>query len=245
MTEENKHMLEVEGHQAVAWEHFRDYIQASGEMKFRVVEQKRYEECAVAPGPDSDVIVAVVLIAWTETLTRTLKVSGKEDWPIAHTGLALGALFKTIPARSEVIVLLESDDVATTLIECEFMEQHSFDPIKHTNPPQWRDMLSTSKNKGIRWVHRKIGEEQNADLVKMRMIAIQEAQETMERVVGERYHTLTFLAWAIKRREAAGLSMSQVRRRRRRIRREREADTVWFSPILQLRVLRHSMMRHR
>jgi hypothetical protein len=53
-----------------------------------------------------------------------------------------GALFKTIPVRSEVMTLLESDDAAAALIECERMEQRHFDQVKYTNWPQWREFLS-------------------------------------------------------------------------------------------------------
>jgi hypothetical protein len=45
----------------------------------------RYEECSVAPGLDHDVFVVAVLVVWTEALITTLKVAGKEDWPIAHS----------------------------------------------------------------------------------------------------------------------------------------------------------------
>jgi hypothetical protein len=53
-------------------------------MKYGVLEQKRYEEGTVAPGPNNHVIVAVVLAIWTETFQTTLKLAEKEDWPIAQ-----------------------------------------------------------------------------------------------------------------------------------------------------------------
>jgi hypothetical protein len=67
-----------------------------------------------------------------------------------------------------------------------------FDAIKYTSPPQWREMLSTWKNKGIQGIYRKSDEGQDADFIKMRMIW--EADETMERGVSERDHPSTFLA---------------------------------------------------
>jgi hypothetical protein len=47
-------------------------------------------------------------------------------FPLLHfvqSAYALGALFKTIPDRSEVTLSLESDDGAASLVECEPMEQ--------------------------------------------------------------------------------------------------------------------------
>jgi hypothetical protein len=42
-------------------------------------------------------------------------------------------------------------------------------------------MMAICRNKDIRWVHRGFEEAQDAALVKMRMIAIWEAQEGMKR----------------------------------------------------------------
>jgi hypothetical protein len=73
------HTLKIEDHQAIPWEHFRDAIEASWEMNFGVIEQRRDEECIVAPEPGSDVIVAEILGVSTDTLISTMKMAGKED----------------------------------------------------------------------------------------------------------------------------------------------------------------------
>jgi hypothetical protein len=52
------------------------------------------------------------------------------------------------------------------------MERQNFDAIKYTNSPQWREMLSEWKNRGNQWLCRICDEEQDADFIKMRMIAI-------------------------------------------------------------------------
>jgi hypothetical protein len=44
-----------------------------------MVEQKRHEECSVAPSPDNDVIVGSVLIIWTDHVITMMKIAGKED----------------------------------------------------------------------------------------------------------------------------------------------------------------------
>jgi hypothetical protein len=84
-----------------------------GEMRVGAVEMKCYDVCSVAPAPDSDLIVAEVVVIWYDTMIATLKVAGKEDWPIAHGAFALGGVFKTIPVGCHVTVLLDSDDMAT------------------------------------------------------------------------------------------------------------------------------------
>jgi hypothetical protein len=87
------------------------------------------------------VVSAAVLVVWSETLMTALKGIGKEDLPVAHSVNALDALFTTIPVRADVTILLESDDVAAALIECERTEQQHFDPIKYTNSRQWSEFL--------------------------------------------------------------------------------------------------------
>jgi hypothetical protein len=52
----------------------------------------------------------------------------------------------------------------------------------------------TWQNKRIQGNYRKFEEDQDADFVRMRMVAMWEAQETMERGVSERDNPSTFLA---------------------------------------------------
>jgi hypothetical protein len=53
--------------------------------------------------------------------THSHVVQTPHDWPIAHSGFVLGALFKAIPTRSKVIVLLKSEDVCAAVKECQGM----------------------------------------------------------------------------------------------------------------------------
>jgi hypothetical protein len=73
MTQDDKHMLTARDLQHVSWEHFMACIEGRGEMMVAVVEQKRHKEGTVAPGPDNDVIVAAVLVVWTDTLITTVE----------------------------------------------------------------------------------------------------------------------------------------------------------------------------
>jgi hypothetical protein len=115
-------------------------------------------------------------------------------WSITHTGLALGVFFKAIPFNSEVIILMESGDVAYALMDCEKMAQQRFDPIQYTNSPQWREMLVVWKYNGIQRVCRPFYQSLDEPFIEMRMIAICEAEETMHRGVSERDNPSTFLA---------------------------------------------------
>jgi hypothetical protein len=128
MTEGDKYMLAIDVHQAVPCEQFRNLIFESGETRFAAVEQKRYEERSAVPGPGNDVIVAAVLVVWSDTMITTLKGASKGDWQIAHSGVALGNLFKAIPAHSGLIVLLESEEVCAALNEDQDMERKKLDP---------------------------------------------------------------------------------------------------------------------
>jgi hypothetical protein len=80
------------------------------------------------------------------------------------------------------------------------MERQRFDPIKYTNSPEGREILSEWKYQGVQGEYRRFEEEKDAGFIKMRLITIWEAQETMERGVSERDNPSTFLAQTIKRR---------------------------------------------
>jgi hypothetical protein len=56
------------------------------------------------------------------------------------------------------------------------------------------EMLRAQKSKEIQRKFRNFDEEQDADFIRMRMLAIWEAQETMKRGVIERDNRSTFLA---------------------------------------------------
>jgi hypothetical protein len=54
-------------------EEFKENLRTNGEHMFTAIEQKRYEECSVAPWPSNDVIIGSVLAIWTDTVNTTLK----------------------------------------------------------------------------------------------------------------------------------------------------------------------------
>jgi hypothetical protein len=60
--------------------------------------------------------------------------------------------------------------------------------------PQWQEMIKTRKNKGLVVQFREFNEDMDAPFVRMRVIALRQAQETTERGVSERDTLSTFLA---------------------------------------------------
>jgi hypothetical protein len=80
MTEADKHMSALTDKQAVPREQFRELIAGRGEMEVGAIEQKRYEECSLLPGPTNDVIVAAVIVSWSGTLISVLNEFGRDDW---------------------------------------------------------------------------------------------------------------------------------------------------------------------
>jgi hypothetical protein len=62
MSEADKHMTAIEGLEPVPWEKFVNAAHCRGEMESKAIEQRGFEECSVAPGPDNDVIVGVALV---------------------------------------------------------------------------------------------------------------------------------------------------------------------------------------
>jgi hypothetical protein len=56
------------------------------------------------------------------------------------------------------------------------------EPEEYTSTSQWLMMMNTMREKGIHFAVITFDEEGDADCVKMRMVAIWEAQESMERV---------------------------------------------------------------
>jgi hypothetical protein len=60
--------------------------------------------------------------------------------------------------------------------------------------PQWQRMMKLIREKGIQMVAMEVDERGDADFVRMRMVAILEAQETRERGVSESSNVSVFFA---------------------------------------------------
>jgi hypothetical protein len=126
-TEADKAMLTVDHLQAVPWEHFKECTEALGEMMIGAVEMMRFEECTVAPGPGNDVIVASVLVVWTETIISTMKLVRYGDWPVGHSVEALEMLFHALP--------VDTVELAEALSYFQRTEDQHTGPLLLISPP--------------------------------------------------------------------------------------------------------------
>jgi hypothetical protein len=100
-------MFGIDGKYPVPWERFQENLTTNGGRTFMAIEQNRYEECSVAPGPSNDVIIGSVLVNWTDITFTTLKTASNGDWPQAYAGWNISGLPKAIPFDSEVTILVE------------------------------------------------------------------------------------------------------------------------------------------
>jgi hypothetical protein len=98
---------------------------------------------------------------------------------------------------------VESSDVIPEFEQCLEQTGKEVEPEEYTTMPQWQKKKKMMKSKGIEILAREFNEEGDAEFVKMRMVAIWEAQETMERGVDERSNPSVFLAQGRRRRETA------------------------------------------
>jgi hypothetical protein len=186
-------MLQVEK-QAVRWERFKELVSERGQMDVGAVEMRRYGDCTVGPAPDNDVIVVAVPVVWTSSLISGRKLTGMEDWPVGHSAHAIWGLFRSVPDGCHVVILLDSEDIAAGFDYCASTEAEHDDPLLCCTNIQLHEMYTMMIRKGIHGWTRKSDGEQDADFIRMRMIAVLEAQERTERGVNERDNPSIFLA---------------------------------------------------
>jgi hypothetical protein len=127
-------------------------------------------------------------------MITTLKKISKSDWPQASVGWNMQGLLKAILFDSVVTVLVESSDVMLAFRHWYDQASKGVEPKEYTIMPQWQGMMNMIKWKRIEVMERTFNEERDADFVKMRMVAIWEAQNTMEREANERSNPSVFLA---------------------------------------------------
>jgi hypothetical protein len=180
-TRADQHMLGIEGKRPVPWEQFTEIIRTEGGPKYTAIEQKRHEERSVAPGPGNDVMVAEILAIWTDTLVVTLKMASSGDWPHAFSAWNITGMSKAIPFYSNVTIIAESSDVGRGFGRCISQANKGDEPEEDKSIPQWQTMRRMVRDKGIQLVVRSFDEEADGEFVKMRMVAILEAQEERER----------------------------------------------------------------
>jgi hypothetical protein len=125
---------------------------------------------------------------------------------IAHDASAIGRLFKALRICCQIQILLDSDDMHEAFHGCARMIRKHFGPMEYTTVVQSKIMFRKVRQKGITLGVRKFDDEANGKLIQMLMIAILEADETMQHAVSERDNPAAFLAYEISGRETARTS---------------------------------------
>jgi hypothetical protein len=171
-TPADQHIFNIPNKEPVQWSEFEDAIRRTGETAFVALEQKRYEECSVAPGPGNDVIVGTVLVVWSDPVITVAKQSVYNDWPQAHVGRQVENLFKLIPIGSTVIIITESSDVNLGFKHCYEQNAKGRHPTEYTTMQQWIWMMKTMRERGIQFSVNVLNEEEDMDCIKMSMLAI-------------------------------------------------------------------------
>jgi hypothetical protein len=161
VTPAEQHMFGIELKFPVTWEKFKENLTTNGEHTFTVIEQKRYDECSVAPGRGNDVIVGSVLVISTDTMITTLKAACSGEGHEAYAGWNIHSLLKAIPFDSEVTILVESSDLMWAFRNCFEQEGRGVKPEECTKMPQWKTMTKMMRSKGIQMWAREFNEDEN------------------------------------------------------------------------------------
>jgi hypothetical protein len=184
---------EIHDRAPVQWDEFSEKMADRGEWGVPAVEMSCFEDRTVALEPGNDVIVAVVIVAWSASMISVMKKVGTNDRPVGHSDFAFDCMFRSIPDRCQIAVLLDSGDLVHgfhfTAAEAEYTN-----PLLYIGCRQWHDMYNMMKRKDIQGFIRKFDESKDEEFIPMRTIAIREAHETMLRGVSERHDPSTFLA---------------------------------------------------
>jgi hypothetical protein len=157
MTEAEKRMCKSKNLPVVPWDHSGELMADRGEPRIRAVEMRRYDKCMVSPAPDNYIIVAAVLVVWSDRLIYRLKAAAKEDLPIGQSAIALGGLFRALPINCQVGILLDSSDVDEAFKYCRTTELEHTDPLQFIRSPKRNEMYTAMRRNGIRGVSRRIG----------------------------------------------------------------------------------------
>jgi hypothetical protein len=161
--------------QSVPWEHFGPLVKRKGEVGFRFVEKRRFEEYSVPPGPDNDVIAGSALVVWSPSLISVFKSVEHLNHLVATSAKALYHLFDTLWADLAVSLTVETGKVFQGLRGCLFIleQKHNIDQMCHLG--QWRKFTRTWIRQGTRGEFRQFDEERDEAFIKMRMLAIRDA----------------------------------------------------------------------
>jgi hypothetical protein len=88
---------------------------------------------------------------------------GAHECPIAHSATVLNGFFRALPERSNLTLLLESEDVLHALRPCESLVQHDIAIVENVSLPQWRGFIDTWQTRGIVEEYMKFDEDMDSD----------------------------------------------------------------------------------
>jgi hypothetical protein len=90
-------------------------------------------------------------------------------------------LFKTLQAQSRVCIRIEAEDVFHGLEGSMSVIENGFNLEQTVTRPEWRSFMRTWVGASAPGAIRRFGEGLDEAFIRMRMLAIWEAQETMDR----------------------------------------------------------------
>jgi hypothetical protein len=110
-------------------------------MEFGIIEQRRFEELSVIPGPDNQVIVGSAIVVWSPSLISAFKSVGRCDYPVVVSAAALDHVFDTLRARPAVAIKMETEEVFQGLQWCLWVFEKKFGIDQKSCAPQWRSLM--------------------------------------------------------------------------------------------------------
>jgi hypothetical protein len=106
----------------------------------------------------------------------------------------MNGAFRALPVGCDAEVQLDSNDMAAGFHYLETPTNDHHDPAQDIQMVQRREMIKTVRKRRIYGIVRKFEEGRDKELIRLRMIAIRQADEEMKRGAGERHNPCTFLA---------------------------------------------------
>jgi hypothetical protein len=117
----------------------------------------------------------------------------------------LRGVVEALPKGESLDLIVERDEVHQALKSCADIAGRGWDPKVYCALPEWRSLMKARVRQCIQAHVREFQEEGlDSECIKMRMLAIWEADEAVRDGVSQRDHPTGFLGCGIIRRETAG-----------------------------------------
>jgi hypothetical protein len=96
MTDADKH-LSGSGPTPIPWSEFARTVSGNKEMHFKAIEQRRFPDGPIVPGPSNDLITGAAILIWSSSTVSAFRHAGWADCPAETSGRALCALYDALP----------------------------------------------------------------------------------------------------------------------------------------------------